>query len=148
MINRVILQGRVTKDPVLAKTPAGVSVINLDIAYNRPSKQAGEKVAEFYTVTAWRQSAEFAAKYCKKGALITVDGRLFVHKYQNRDGQEIKEIRINAENIMVDKYAEKHEGLAPQNDQTGSQQGYQPTYGYQKKQAEPESVDDDEDLPW
>ncbi len=88
-LNRAILIGRLTRDPELKYTPSGLPVANFTIAVDRnqaPNAQ-GEKETDFIPCVAWRQSAEFAANYLQKGALVAVEGRIQVRKWQTQDGQ-------------------------------------------------------------
>lgn len=88
-LNRVILIGRLTRDPELKYTSSGVAVANFTVAVDRntaPNAQ-GERETDFVPCVAWRQSAEFAANYLQKGRLVAVDGRLQIRKYQSQEGQ-------------------------------------------------------------
>ena len=80
--NKVIIGGRLTADPELKTTPAGISVTTFTIAVNRKYKTA-DNTADFFTVTAWRQTAEFITKYFTKGSSICVVGAL-----QNRSWEK------------------------------------------------------------
>ncbi|MBW9235412.1 single-stranded DNA-binding protein, partial [Leptospira santarosai] len=76
MINRVVLVGRLTKDPELRYTPSGVAVARFTLAVNRSfSNQSGEKEADFINCTVWRKPAENTANFLKKGSLAGVEGR-------------------------------------------------------------------------
>lgn len=88
-INRVVLVGRLTRDPELKYTPSGVPVAHFTVAVDRnqaPNAQ-GEKETDFIPCVAWQKSAEFAANYLQKGRLVGVDGRIQVRRYQTQDGQ-------------------------------------------------------------
>ncbi|HML99932.1 MAG: single-stranded DNA-binding protein [Bacilli bacterium] len=86
MINRIILVGRLTRDPELRKTPNGASVASFTLAVdNRPTK-GGEKSASFIPCIAWNLTADNVAKYTRKGSLVGVDGRLTQRTYDRRDG--------------------------------------------------------------
>lgn len=87
-MNRIILIGRITRDPELKYTPNGTATAAFTVAVDRPFKsQGGEKETDFIPCVAWRQAAEFAANYLTKGRLVAVEGRLQVRKYQTQDGQ-------------------------------------------------------------
>lgn len=88
-LNRVILIGRLTRDPELKYTPSGVAVATFTLAVDRPvsPNAQGEKETDFIPCVAWRQSAEFAANYLQKGRLVAVEGRLQIRKWQTQDGQ-------------------------------------------------------------
>ncbi len=88
-LNRVVLIGRLTRDPELKYTPSGLPVANFTLAVDRnqaPNAQ-GEKETDFIPCVAWRQQAEFAANYLGKGRLVAVEGRIQVRKWQGQDGQ-------------------------------------------------------------
>jgi single-strand DNA-binding protein len=73
MLNRVILIGRLTKDPELRYTPAGVAVCQFTLAVDRPFTKDGEREADFIPVVTWRQLAETCANYLRKGRLTAVE---------------------------------------------------------------------------
>ena len=86
MINRVIIVGRLTRDPELRSTPSGVNVLTFTLAFDNKNKNAdGTRGTSFINCTAWRQLADFVSKYCKKGSQIGVEGSLQERKYQRRD---------------------------------------------------------------
>ncbi|HIE52628.1 MAG TPA: single-stranded DNA-binding protein [Armatimonadetes bacterium] len=89
MVNRIVLVGRLTRDPELRYTPNGVPVAQFRIAVDRPFRNArGERETDFINVVAWRQSAEFVHQYLSKGRLVGVDGRLQIRSYTTQDGQQ------------------------------------------------------------
>lgn len=90
-MNKVILMGRLTADPVLAQTQSGVSSCRFSIAVNRRfvDKQTGERQADFIRCTAWRQTAEFINRYFKKGSMICVEGELRQDNYQDKNHPDI-----------------------------------------------------------
>ncbi len=90
MLNRVVLVGRLTKDPDLRYTPNGVAVANFTIAVNRPfSNQQGNRDADFINCVVWRRQAENLANYMKKGSMIGVDGRLQTRTFEGKDGKTV-----------------------------------------------------------
>lgn len=102
MINRVILVGRMVADPELRFTPSGVAVANFRLAVNRPFTNAqGEREADFIDIVAWRQSAQFAADYLRKGRLVGVEGRLQVRSYTTNDGQRRKVAEVVADSVRA-----------------------------------------------
>ena len=101
MINRVMLFGRLTRDPELRYTPSGVANCTFSLAVDSQFKNAqGEKEADFINVVAWRQTAELAAQYLKKGSQTGVDGRLQTRSYDNKEGKRIFVTEVVAENIQ------------------------------------------------
>jgi single-strand DNA-binding protein len=101
MLNRVILVGRLTKDPELKYTPNGVAVANFTLAVNRPfSNQQGEKETDFINCVVWRKPAENVANYLKKGSLAGIDGRLQTRSYENNQGQRVYITEVMAESVQ------------------------------------------------
>jgi single-strand DNA-binding protein len=86
MINRIVLVGRLTRDPELRKTNSGLSVTTFTVAVDNRGRSGGEKTASFIPVVCWNQLAENVAKYTRKGVLVGVDGRLMQRSYERRDG--------------------------------------------------------------
>lgn len=88
--NKVILGGRMTADPELKQTPSGIAVTTFTVAVNRRfgGKNEGEAQADFFNVTAWRQTAEFICKYFKKASSICVMGSLQTRSWVDKDGQK------------------------------------------------------------
>ncbi|MEH7609581.1 single-stranded DNA-binding protein [Priestia megaterium] len=100
MLNRVILIGRLTKDPELRYTPAGVAVTQFTLAVDRPfASQGGEREADFIPIVTWRQLAETCANYLKKGRLTAVEGRIQVRNYENTEGKRVYVTEIIADNV-------------------------------------------------
>ena len=83
--NKVILGGRLTADPELKTTPSGVSVTSFKMAVNRRS---AKEAADFFTVTAWRATAEFITRYFRKASSICVVGSLQTRSWTNQQGQK------------------------------------------------------------
>lgn len=100
MLNRVILIGRLTRDPELRYTPAGVAVTQFTLAVDRPfTSQGGEREADFIPVVTWRQLAETCANYLRKGRLTAVEGRIQVRNYENNEGKRVYVTEIIADNV-------------------------------------------------
>ncbi len=88
-MNRIVLVGRLTRDPELRVTQNGVSVARFTVAVDRPiASQSGERGTDFIDVVVWRKQAETVGAYMKKGRLVAVEGRLQVRSYQATDGQK------------------------------------------------------------
>lgn len=88
MLNKIFLQGRLVADPELKHTPNGVAVASFRIAVDRDFKnrETGERKADFISVVAWRQTAEFISRYFTKGRMAIVEGKLQTRDYTDRDG--------------------------------------------------------------
>ncbi len=100
MLNRVILIGRLTKDPELRYTPNGTAVATFTLAVNRNrANQEGEREADFIPIVVWQKQAENCANFISKGSLVAVDGRLQVRTYDGKDGQRRWITEVVAENV-------------------------------------------------
>jgi len=100
LLNRVILIGRLTRDPELRYTPSGVAVTQFTVAVDRPfTSQGGEREADFIPVVTWRQLAETCANYLRKGRLVAVEGRIQVRNYENNEGKRVYVTEVIADNV-------------------------------------------------
>ena len=101
MLNKIFLQGRLVADPELRHTQSGVAVATFRIAVDRDFKdrETGEKKADFITVVAWRQTAEFISRFFTKGRMAIVEGRLQVREYTDRDGNRRYATEVVADNV-------------------------------------------------
>ncbi|HHL0331698.1 single-stranded DNA-binding protein [Listeria monocytogenes] len=101
MMNRVVLVGRLTKDPDLRYTPAGAAVATFTLAVNRPfTNQQGEREADFINCVVWHKPAENVANFLKKGSLAGVDGRVQTRNYEGNDGKRVYVTEIVAESVQ------------------------------------------------
>lgn len=87
-MNKVILMGRLTKDPEMRQTQSGVNVCSFSMAVNRRFAKEGQQTADFLNCTAWRNTAEFIAKYFTKGNMISVVGSLQSRSWDGQDGKK------------------------------------------------------------
>jgi single-strand DNA-binding protein len=101
MMNRVVLVGRLTKDPELRYTPNGVAVATFTLAVNRSfTNQQGEREADFINCVVWRKPAENVANFLKKGSLAGVDGRVQTRSYDGQDGKRVYVTEVLAESVQ------------------------------------------------
>jgi single-strand DNA-binding protein len=101
MMNRVVLVGRLTKDPELRYTPNGVPVATFTLAVNRTfTNQQGEREADFINCVIWRKPAENVANFLKKGSLAGVDGRVQTRSYDGQDGKRVYVTEVLAESVQ------------------------------------------------
>ena len=100
MMNRVVLVGRLTKEPDLRYTPNGVPVATFTLAVNRPFKNNGETEADFINCVVWRKPAENCANFLKKGSLAGVDGRIQTRSYEGNDGKKVYVTEVQAESVQ------------------------------------------------
>ena len=100
MLNHIVLMGRLTADPELKRTPNNVAVTTFTLAVERDFKtQDGSKETDFFSIVAWRNTAEFVSKYFSKGRMAAVEGRLQTRKYQDKDGNNRTVTEILADNV-------------------------------------------------
>ena len=89
MINNITLMGRLTADPELKNTAGGTPYCRFSVAVDRPFKSGDEKITDFISCVAWRQTAEFVSRYFTKGQMIALVGWLQTGSYTNRDGAKV-----------------------------------------------------------
>lgn len=102
MLNRIILMGRLTKDPELRHTQSGTAVASFTLAVDRDvkDKNTGEKATDFINVVAWRNTGEFVSRYFTKGRMAVVEGRLQMRGWTDKEGNK----RVSAEVIANSVY--------------------------------------------
>ena len=102
MINRIVLVGRITKDPELRKTQSGLSTVSFTVACNRRfTSQGQEQQADFINCVAWRQTADYMASYVKKGALLGVEGRIQTRNYEDQTGKRIYVTEVVCDSVQT-----------------------------------------------
>lgn len=96
MLNKIVLQGRLCKDPELRYTQSGTAVTSFTLAVDRDSKnkETGERPVDFIDCVAWRNTAEFAANYFSKGRMAVVEGRLQIRDWTDKDGNKRKSAEV------------------------------------------------------
>jgi len=100
MLNKIIVMGRLTRDPELRRTQSGLAVTSFSVAVDRDFKsQSGERETDFIDVVAWRQTAEFVSKFFAKGRMAVVEGRLQMRDWTDRDGNKRRSAEIVADNV-------------------------------------------------
>ena len=100
MINRVVLVGRLTKDPVLRKTGSGVSIVSFIVACDRRIKAEGQPTADFINTVAWNKTADIVAQYTHKGSLVGVEGRIQTRSYDDQSGKRIYVTEVVADSVQ------------------------------------------------
>ena len=99
-MNKVILIGRLSRDPELRTTPNNISVATFSIAVSRPfTPQGGQQETDFINCVIWRRQAENLAKYCHKGSQIAVEGRIQTRNYTAQDGSKRYVTEVMCDNI-------------------------------------------------
>ncbi|HNZ09664.1 MAG TPA: single-stranded DNA-binding protein [Bacillota bacterium] len=128
MLNRVILIGRLTQDPVLSYTQSGKAVAKFTLAVDKGIKdQNGRSQADFIDIVVWDKQAENVSNYVKKGHLTAVEGRLQVRSYETQEGQKRRAWEVVANRVV---FLEKR-----------GEGGY--SRGPQPQEGAPEEVDDE-----
>lgn len=153
MLNRVILIGRLTRDPELRYTPSGVAVTQFTLAVDRPfSNQQGEREADFINIVTWRQLAETCANYLRKGRLTAVEGRIQVRNYDNNEGRRVYVTEVIADNV---RFLESSGGNRDEGSGSGAGYTRGPGPGNARNNNQDPFIDDgkpidisDDDLPF
>lgn len=136
-MNKVILMGRMVKDPELKHTPDGTSVAGFSIAVNRRFAKDGLKQADFINCVAWRQQAEFICKYFRKGSMIAIVGSIQTRSWDGQDGK-----RQYATEVLADEVY-----FTGSKAESGTAGGSQSLGGYQpRSQAQPQPAADFDDF--
>ena len=100
MLNRIIVMGRMTRDPELRRTGSGTAVTSFSLAVDRDFKsQSGEKETDFIDIVAWRNTAEFVSKYFTKGRMAVVEGRLQIRDWTDKEGNKRRSAEIVADSV-------------------------------------------------
>ena len=121
MLNRIVIMGRLTRDPELRRTQSGTAVTSFSIACDRDFKsQGGEKETDFIDIVAWRGTAEFVSKYFTKGRMAIVEGRLQIRDWTDNNGSKRRSAEVIADNIY---FGDSKRDSAP------SDYGAPPPYG-------------------
>lgn len=141
MINRVVLVGRLTRDPELRYTQGGAAVANFTVAVNRTFKNAqGEREADFINCIIWRKAAENFANLIHKGTLIGIEGRIQTRNYENQQGQ-----RVYVTEVIVDNFSKlERDNDSGDTSHDNSNQSNQSQYGNNNKQLNNNSSNNDD----
>lgn len=100
MLNKIVLMGRLTRDPELRRTGSGTAVASFSLAVDRDFKsQSGEKETDFIDIVAWRSTAEFVSKYFTKGRMAVVEGRLQIRDWTDKEGGKRRSAEVVADSV-------------------------------------------------
>lgn len=99
MLNRVIVMGRLTKDPELRRTQSGLAVASFSLACDRDYSGDGGKETDFLDIVAWRSTAEFVSKYFSKGRMAVISGRLQIRSWTDKEGNGRRSAEILADSV-------------------------------------------------
>ena len=131
MLNRIILMGRLTRDPELRHTGSGTAVASFSLAVERDfrDKTSGQKTTDFIDIVAWRQTGEFVSKYFTKGRMAVVEGRLQMRDWTDKDGNKRRSAEVVADNLYFGDSRRDNGGEG--GSYTGGNSGYSaPAGGY------------------
>lgn len=142
MLNRVVIVGRLVRDPELRKTASDRSVVAFTVALDNRTTNNGEKSTSYIPCTAWNSTAESIAKFMKKGSLVGVDGHLNQRSYTANDGRKVSVVEVIADSV---KFLEKKNDSSVNSSTTSNND-----YNRQMPEDEPvEGIDaSDDDLPF
>ena len=150
MLNKIVIMGRLVRDPDLRRTQAGTAVAAFTLAVERDFKDAatGERTADFIDCVAWRQTGEFVSRYFSKGRMAVAEGRLQLRDWVDRDGNK----RRSAEVVVEQMYFgdSRSEGGQNSGQPVPKEAGYQEAYSSTGREADEfrELQDDDGELPF
>ena len=162
-MNKVLLIGRITKDPEIRYLQNGTPQVLFTLAVDRGMRDAnGQRQADFISCVAWRGQADFISRYIRKGYLMSIEGRIQTRNYQGQDGQMryVTEVVLDAVENLTPRQDDAQGASYQQPVQPQPQQTYQcynnPSYGtpYQQSaptQSAPQSFNvdvADDDLPF
>lgn len=101
MLNRIIIAGRLARDPELRHTQSGTPVSSFTLAVDRDfkDKETGERATDWIDVVAWRTTAEFVSRNFSKGRMVVVDGRLQIRDWTDKDGNKRRNAEVIAESV-------------------------------------------------
>lgn len=100
MLNKIVIMGRLTRDPELRRTNSGTAVASFTIACDRDYKeQNGEKTVDFIDIVVWRNTAEYVSKYFTKGRMAVVSGRIQIRTWTDKEGNKRRNAEIVADSV-------------------------------------------------
>jgi single-strand DNA-binding protein len=144
-LNKVILAGRLTRDPELKQTTSGVAVTSFSIAVNRRYKAGEQQETDYLDIVAWRQTAEFITRFFRKGSPICITGSAQVRKWTDKDGDKRSTVEFVAdEAFFVDGKSDADPANAPYASSTS------PSVAPAPMPAQPkfEALSSEDDLPF
>ena len=112
MLNKIIIMGRLTRDPELRRTQTGTPVASFSLAVDRDfkDKATGERSTDFIDVVAWRQTGEFVSRYFTKGRMAVVEGRLQIRDWTDKDGNKRRTAEVVADQVYFGDSKRDNEG--------------------------------------
>ena len=143
MLNKIIIMGRLGRDPEKRCTQNGTPVASFSLAVDRDfkDKASGEKMTDWIDVVAWRQTAEFVCRYFSKGRVAVVEGRLQMRDYTDRQGNRRRAAEVVADSVY---FGDSKSGFAPPPSEGNADEGALP----QAPGQELQELDDEGELPF
>lgn len=151
MMNRVVLVGRLTRDPELRRTQNGTAVASFTVAVDNRTKDVnGNKTTSFIPCTIWNQQAENVVRFVHKGSLVGVEGRLNQRSYQNKDGKNVQVIEVICDSVQFLERKEDGPSLIDSVDEAPAAYQPDPEPVEEPAQKNVSSIDvtTDDDLPF
>lgn len=147
MLNRIVLMGRLTRDPELRHTQTGTPVASFSLAVDRDfkDKSTGEKATDFIDIVAWRSTAEFVSRFFTKGRMAVVEGRLQIRDWTDKDGGKRRSAEVVADSVYFGDSKRDGDG-GNATPPAKSEQGGYPASDYGKDFGN--LADDDGELPF
>lgn len=148
MLNRALLVGRLTRDPELRRTSSGKAVTSFNLAVERNFKKENEQEADFINCVCWGKIAENTERYCSKGSMVSVDGRIQTRNYENNQGQKVYVTEVIADSVQFIQTNRNNNtataAQAPVNNYAPN--NYVPNQPIQQFENDEELIMDDEDI--
>ena len=141
MLNKVVLMGRLTRDPEMRQTQNNTPVANFSLAVDRNYKSGEQKETDFFDIVAWQSTAQFVEKYFRKGQQVVTEGRLQRREWMDKDGQKRIAVEVVAERVYFAD-SKKADGAEGKDNDSYMQEAYPSTASYaQPQNANPVSND-------
>ena len=142
-LNRIVLMGRLTRDPELRYTQSQLPVATFRVAVDRDFGRGEEKQTDFIDCVAWRQTGEFVSKYFQKGSMAVVSGRLQIRDWTDRDGNKRRSAEVVVDNVYFGE-SKRREGESRDNygprDSYGSRDNYSSRDSYGQRDSRQDSA--------
>ncbi len=146
-MNKVLIVGRLVRDPETNQTGSGIKYTRFTVAVDR---QYGENQADFIPMVAWRNQADFIDKYLNKGSLVSVEGRFTSSTYQNNDNQNITRYEVTVDNVqgLESKAQQERRNANPSSTQTSAPAKAMSFEADAKPEVKEETNQKENDVPW
>lgn len=128
MLNRIVIMGRMARDPELRHTQTGAPVANFILAVDRDfkDKNTGERQTDWIDVVAWRSTGEFVSKYFTKGRMAVVEGRLQIREWTDKEGNRRTTAEVVADSVYFGDSKRDGDGVNTSSSYRATDYGVQP----------------------